>query len=194
MVKKNEKFKKAGIVLSIVLLGLAIVFLIGKSFSFFSYRKEGQTVNVITFKGLDVRILNSQNNSLNLANSYPMYDSQGLAGTPFEFEIENKMSNSIAYTLKIENDEDKQNACTVNSQSCPALSASYIRYAYKIDNGSYSTPANLANNSNSIYTNTIQSGATVKVSILLWIDQTAPNSIQGKYFFGKVVLEAAKQQ
>ena len=59
-----------------------------------------------------------------------MYDSDGLNGTPFEFEITNTSSKTISYTLKIENDTDKQNNCTVNGSTCPVLSANYIKYAY----------------------------------------------------------------
>lgn len=192
MVKKNEKLRKIGILLPVIVLAIAIVFLVGKSFSFFSYRKDGKTVNVITFKGLDVEILNSANDALNLANSYPVYDSEGLDGTPFEFTVENKTSSSVNYTMTIENDTDKQQACTVNNEICPVLSTNYIRYAYSINDGAYSTPANLGTNNGVVLTDQLAINQKNKISILLWIDQDAPNSIQGQYFFGKVVLSAVK--
>ena len=178
--------------MAVVILAMIIVFFVGKSFSFFSYRKEGSVTNIVTFRGLEVNVLASGANSLNLTSAYPVYDSQGLSGTPFEFTVKNATTDSINYTLSIENDTEKQQACTVNDTTCPALEASYIRYAYSIDDGSYSTPANLGSNNQIVFTDQITSNETNKISILLWIDQDAPNSVQGKYFFGKIVLTGAK--
>ena len=192
MVKKNQKLKVAFLSIGVVALAFVLIFLVGKAFAIFFYQKDGETTNTVTFKGLDIAILNSSSNALNLTGAYPMYDSDGLAGTPLELEITNTTNKAIDYLLKIENDEARQSACTVNGSTCPALSDSYIKYAYKFDNGAYSEPANLGTNNNIVFTNTIASGSTLKVSLLVWIDSTAPNSVQGKYFFGKLILEGTK--
>ena len=192
MVKKNEKLRKVAFIVSILAVVSISVFLIGKSFAFFNYRKNGETVNVVTFKGLNVNILNSSDNALNLSGAYPIYDAFGLDGTPFEFEISNVSSQNIDYILKIENDADKQNACEVDGAVCPKLSTNYIKYAYKIGDGEYSTPTNLGENNDIVFSNTINGGSTIRVSLLIWIDQDAPNDTQGKYFFGKLILEANK--
>ena len=194
MLKKNGNLKKMVILLSVTVLAFVIAFFVGKSLSLFAYSKEGTVTNIITFKGLEARILNSGNDALNLANAYPVYDSDGLAGTPFEFTITNTSSNAVSYTLKIENDTDKQQSCTVNGNPCEALSTNYIRYSYSIADGSYSTPANLGTANGILFTDQLAGEQTKKISILLWIDQDAPNSVQGKYFFGKVILEATQQQ
>ena len=193
----EKKFNKKYILIPIFLVVLiATVFVLGKSLAFFNYEKHGETVNVVTFKGLDIDILNSSNNSLSLVNAYPMYDSDGLAQTPLEFNITNLSSNVIDYTLKIETDTEKLSECVIQGTNtpCTGLSTNYIKYAYKFGNGEYSEPANLGSNSNIVLDNTILGGNTTKVSLVIWIDSTATNEIEGQVFYGKLVLEATKSK
>ena len=194
MVKKNEKAKKIILSLSFIILFSLVLVFFGKSLAFFNYQKKGETVNVVTFKGLDIDILNSSNNSLSLVNAYPMYDSEGMEQTPLEFRITNQSSNAIDYTLKVETDIDKLDECVIQGTNtpCTGLSTNYIKYSYRINNGSWSEPDNLGSNSNVVFSDAILGNSNVSVSIKIWIDSTAPNEIQGQVFFGKLVLEATK--
>lgn len=192
MVKKRNPVKLILIIFSVLVLAGIIVFTVGKSFAFFNYKKEGEVVNVVTFNGLSVNIKNSSSEALNLTNAYPEYDFDGMNRNPIEFTITNHSKKPIDYKLKVENDQDKQNNCILNGSVCPQLSTNYIRYSYKLGNSEWSEPANLGSNNNIVLTSTILKNGTSNVEIKIWIDSTSPNEIQGKYFYGKLILEATK--
>ena len=188
------------IVLSIVTLlviTIVIALIFSISYGFFKYSKEGTKVSYLTVKGLEVSIVNKDDDALNLENMYPEYDDEGLTRTPFVFKIKNTGTDAIDYTIKIENDTDKQNACVLedgNNTPCPVLSTNYIKYVYKIGNNIYSTPAILGSNNNIIIEDTIQGLEELEISVILWIDSDTPNTAQNNYFYGKLILEGQKSQ
>ena len=53
--------------------------------------------------------------------------------------------------------------------------------------------ANLGANNDVVINSSISGGQELEISIVLWIDKDATNSIQGQYFFGKLILEGNKQ-
>ena len=108
MIRKNQVVRNIGLVVLVLALMALIVFLVGKAFGFFQYAKKGDVVNVISIKGLEVEVLNSEDDALNLAGAYPMYDEQGLENTAFEFNIINTSSKAFDISLLVENDATKQ--------------------------------------------------------------------------------------
>ena len=193
MVKKHSKLKMVVLIVTVLVLMALIVFLVGRSFGFFQYMKKGEVVNVVAINGLDITIDNETDDALNLTDAYPEYDSDGLQNDPFTFTINNTSSKPIDYTLKLLNDSEKQAECVLEDEvtPCTLLPYEYIKYAYSINNGAYSEPANLTSDG-TIYSETIGGKANTTISIKLWIDSTAPNSIQGNAFFGKLVLSGTK--
>ena len=186
-----KKTRNIIIVLSIVVICTLLVVFVGKSFAFFRYEKHGDTVNVITFNGLSVNV-NSYNDAFNLTNARPEYDFDGMKRDSLDFTITNHSGNTVDYQLKVENDTDKQNACVLNGSICPSLSTNYIKYSYRIDNSEWSEPLNLGANNNIIFTDAIVGFDDVDISIKIWVDSTSPNIAEGKYFYGKIILEAVK--
>ena len=85
----NRKTKIIIITVSIIILATILLLVVGNSFGFFKYLKKGDIVNVITIKGIDVKILNNEDDALNLENAYPIIDSEGMLSTPFEFTMTN---------------------------------------------------------------------------------------------------------
>lgn len=194
MVKKHGKLKLIILVASVLVLMLLIVFLVGKTFAFFQYAKKGDVVNVITISGLNVNVDESTTSALNITDAYPQYDGDGLNNNPFTFTVTNATSKNIDYSLKLLNDSEKQALCYIDDEEttqCTLLPYQYIRYAYSINDGEYSEPLNLTENGN-IYSETLSGGSNTKISIKIWIDSTAPNSIQGNVFFGKLILSGEK--
>ena len=195
MEKKYKKIKIVVLVLIVLLLMSLIVFIVGRSFGFFQYKKKGDVVNVVSINGINVRVLSGSDNALNLVNTYPMYDNEGLSNTPFTFTIENTSRKPIDYTLKVENDTEKQSSCVLADKvtPCTQLPTSYIRIAYSINDGAYSEPKTLGGaNNNVIYSETINGRETRKVAIKVWIDKDATNAIQENVFFGKLIISGEK--
>ena len=123
-----------------------------------------------------------------------MYDFEGMENQPIEFTVTSHSNKTLNYTLKIENDIEKQNNCVIEGTNdpCPPLSTNYIKASYKIGDNDWSEPINLGSNSNIVLTDTISKNNDKDISIKIWIDSTAPNEIQGTYFYGKLILEATK--
>lgn len=185
----KQKKKIILLVIAVIALMLIIVFLIGRSFGFFKYVKKGENVNIITINGITTEILNDENDALNLENTYPTSDSDGLLLEPFEFVMTNTSSRNLSYTIKIEIDSDKMADCTLEDGTlCPELSTNYIRYSYKKDDGTYTEPRNLGEDNNNISSGTIAGKESITSSIILWIDSTAGNEIMNHYFYGKVII------
>lgn len=189
--KNKKKYIIIGFI--VVLLMTLIVFLVGRSFGFFKYVKEGEIVNIITINGIEVEIINKEADSLNLSNAYPMTDSEGLTLTPFEFTMKNTASKSLSYAIKVVLDEEKISQCTLeDGTTCQELSTDYIKYSYKKNDGSYSEPIILSSNNNVITTGIIDGNETITSSIILWIDRNAGNEIMNHYFFGKIIITGEK--
>ena len=185
---KNKK-KTILLVISVILLMILIIFLVGRSFGFFQYIKKGENINLITISGIETKILSTDDNVLNLENAYPISDSDGLSLTPFVFSMTNTSSRNLSYTMKIEMDTDKLNNCTLeDGSSCQALSTNAIKYSYKKDDGTYSTPKNLGASNDIITGGVISSKETITSSIILWIDSGAGNEYMNQYFFGKLMI------
>lgn len=199
----NQKVKRVLIVLILVILVGVIIFFVGKSFGFFQYVRKGETVNIIAINGIDVEILNKDKNNLNLENAYPMYESEGLAQTPFEFTMTNTSSRALNYSIKISVDQDKLDACTtevtkedgsLEKIKCQELSTGSIKVSYKKDDGTYSKAQLLSQDNGVIATGVIEGKGVVKNSIVLWIDEDSGNEIMNHYFFGKIIIEGTKAE
>ena len=130
MERKHQTLKTIGLIVLVLALMVLIIFLVGKAFGFFQYAKKGEVANVIGVKGLEVEVLNENDDALNLTGTYPMFDQQGLALTPFEFNIINPSTKTFDISLLVESDTEKQDDCVIEGTNtpCTALSTSYIRY------------------------------------------------------------------
>ena len=189
----SKKTRNIIVTVSVIILVILLVFIVGNSFGFFKYIKKGDIVNIITIKGIEVEILNDEDDALNLENAYPISDSDGMLLTPFVFSMTNTSSSALTYSILIENDEEKLANCVLeDGSSCEELDISNIKYSYKKDDGSYSEPVLLSNDNNIIASGVINSDETIKSSIILWITSEAGNEIQNKYFFGKLVIQSEK--
>jgi len=185
----KQKKKTILLVVITIILMLLIIFLVGRSFGFFKYNKEGEKINIITIKGIEVEIINPEIDSLNLENAYPVDDTEGMTYEPFVFTMTNTSNRNLSYSILVEKDEDKQAECVIDEYLiCPELSTDYIKYAYKKNDGTYTEPRNLGSDNNIIASGTIAGGETVTSSIILWIDSEAGNEIMNHYFYGKIVI------
>ncbi len=190
---KNRK-KWIGIAIFMIVLIVIIVFIVGRSFGFFRYIREGEIVNIIKINGIEVDILNKDKDALNLTNKYPVYDEEGLTYTPFEFTVTNTTSRDLTYQVKIVSDTEQLSSCTLEDGSpCEELTTDNIKFVYKQDEEAYTEPAILKNEDKDkdgvIATVVIPAKESITHSIILWIKNDANEDIVEKYFYGKVILE-----
>ena len=189
---KNKFVKRLLVLLLIVIVLCFAFFFLDKSFGFFKYKKLGDIINVVTIKGLEVKILDNDSSLLNIENGYPIYDSEASELTPFRFSVKNKFSKKVKYSIKVLLDDDKASKCKLDSGVvCPTLSSNYIKFVSRIADNDYSKPMILKDSNSVVISGEIDAGEIIDYSIILWIDQDAGNEIMNHYFFGKIIIEGA---
>lgn len=91
-------------VLSIVGIAILVIAVVGVSFAFFTYSKQGTTNNVITTGKIEFAY--NEVNNLSLTNQFPSTDEEGLAdnqANAFSFNVSGTIpatANPINYTVK----------------------------------------------------------------------------------------------
>lgn len=172
--RENLKAYKGIIFFSLILLTIVI----GTSYALFStVRTSKKTVEVEagTFK---ISFLDS--NYINLENTYPMTDEEGLNTSAYKFTITNNGTLNGKYNISLE--ESSENT----------LDKSYIKYSIKEGDGTWSTPALLSNGIILTDNKQLNSSDHVDYELKLWLDESAPNEVQGTKYQAKIVVSATQ--
>ena len=99
---RKEKKKR---ILTIILAIVAVISVIGASYAVWTYTFEGQAVNLLETEMIEVDLLESNTDVINLTNALPKSDTQGIEQSEtFEFAVttRTKAVTDIFYDLKIE--------------------------------------------------------------------------------------------
>ena len=194
MNKKVNRFKN-----QIVLTGIAVVAvvvsMIGGSYAIFSSSSTAGEYNVLKAGNLEVSYVEGENgygDVLSLNGAYPMSDSDGIKQTPYRFNITNTGDIPLDYRIKIEYDEAiiAEDHCENN-----LLDQQYVKYQFE-STGTATLLSTKAADDYVIYDSAkanepaLQPGSSKIHEIKLWITSDAPNSVLGKHFHGKVVVES----
>mgnify|MGYP001625952050 FL=1 len=99
----GEKMKdKRNKILLIFLILLLVLVIIALTFAAFNYQKEGKD-NVITLGNLELTL--AEGNTINLVDTYPLTDSEGLALEGYDFTLENTGDAAVDYVIYLDNVE-----------------------------------------------------------------------------------------
>lgn len=172
--KENLKAYKGIIFFSLILLTIVI----GTSYALFStVRTSKKTVEVEagTFK---ISFLES--NYINLINTYPMTDEEGINTEGYRFTITNEGTLNGKYNISLEESEEN------------TLDKSYVKYSIKEGDGTWSTPALLSNGTILLDNKLLNSTDHVDYELKLWLDEAAPNEVQGTKYQAKIVVSATQ--
>ena len=96
----NEKRNKIMLVVLLVALIIVIILL---SYAAFRFLGEGQRENVITSGTLKLNLV--EGNTINLVDTYPLTDSEGLALDGYDFTLQNTGTASVDYVIYLDNVE-----------------------------------------------------------------------------------------
>ena len=164
--------KKRIIILVVSLIAITGI-IVGVSYAFFSVGGSQEQANTFTSGCLNIS-LTSNSSSINLANTYPITDIEGLEGTSYDFTITNTCSSETNYNINLE---------SLNNQT-NSLSADYIKVALSSDtvdnvisklssNTSVTSEIEGAYESYNLYTGTLQGEESKNYHLKLWIDYDA---------------------
>ena len=172
---KNKKNTKR-LIISIVIL---LILVIGIAYAAFSYAGVGQKTNVVTLGSLKLTL--SEGDAVNLEDSYPLSDSQGLALNGYSFTLQNTGTADVDYAIYLD-------TVAISSPDVK-LADSYLKYSLT-KNGSASSAAYLntlgTGTSRVLDQGTINSGANNTYILKLWTTTEIDGDIAGQVWKGKI--------
>lgn len=96
----KEKRNKVAL---IVLLIILIIVIIALTYAAFRFKGEGNKTNTITLGTLELTL--NEGNTINLVDTYPLTDSEGLALDGYDFTLENTGTASVNYVIYLDDIE-----------------------------------------------------------------------------------------
>ena len=194
MKKENKSFMEKN-KKQVIAIALALVLLIGGSYAWLSVTLKG-TKKVRIEAGTLSLVLN-EGNEINVSDSVPMSDVDGLKTDAYTFSLENNGNVTSEYTIYLDD-------ASIDSAD-ERFDDSALKYSLKKNDGA-STTALLStlqdsNGKRVLETGTIEAGTTNTYSLNLWIKDEATNDdVQttkdgqtvGKVFAGKLRIEASQ--
>ncbi len=168
----------------IVLTGLIVFMLVafgGFTYAIFTNSKvqEGSN-NISTYNCLDIQITGEE--EINLDNAFPIRDEEGLLLTPYKFKVKNKCNHYMALNLGIE----LTNENTLSAENIKVI-MNKVDEEGEID--LLSTKGTDTLNKYIIINDELFINEEKEYEIRVWVDYNANNSIEGKLFKGKVIVE-----
>ena len=171
---KNKK-----IIILIILILISILTLIGSSYALLTktFTSKKLSVEVGTLK-VDF----TEGNAINLDNTKPMSDSDGLNTTPYTFTITNSGTIDSYYTIS--NEEDTNNT----------LDTTYLKYKLVSNDGYDSGVKRLKDMGTGTYRivdeRALLKSKSVTYKLYLWVASDAGNDIQNKIYKSKIIVNS----
>ena len=175
---KNKK-----IIILIILILVSILTLIGSSYALLTktFASKKLSVEVGTLK-VDF----TEGNAINLDNTKPMSDSDGLNTIPYTFTITNSGTIDSYYTIS--NEEDTNNT----------LDTTYLKYKLVSNDGYDSGIKRLKDIGTGTYRivdeRALLKSKSVTYKLYLWIASDAGNDIQNKIYKSKIIVNSTSNR
>ena len=174
--------KKKALYISII----GVLLLIGVSYAIWQLNFTQESSNVVSAACFNITYTDQDN--INLENTYPMLDSEGSSLTPYQFTITNNCSEYASYQVNLE----VLNTTTINSEfvkikfgeETPKLLTNYTSVATTLAN---------ASSAYKMIQGFLQPNESKTYTLRLWIDGdvTLEDNIENKLFSSKVTIASA---
>lgn len=192
MLKKNKtKLFKHQVLITAISVFAIVISMIGGSYAIFSSTSKADEYNVLKVGKLEISYVDTGDgygDVLSLNGAYPISDSEGIAGSPYRFNITNTGTITADFKIKILYDESiiEEDGCENN-----LLLQKYVKYQF--DNGEPTLLSSKEGEDYSVYkADNLLPGSSEIHEIRIWIDESATNEVLGKHFHGKVVVESTQ--
>ena len=202
MFNKKKERVKGQIALTAIAVIAVVVSMVGGSYAIFSSSVSSGEYNVLSAGNLEISYVEGENgygDILSLNGAYPQANPANLselqAMTAYRFNITNTGDIPLDYRIRIEYDDAiiDEDGCRNN-----LLSFDYIRYNFDktldnnvpVSNILSSATSHIIYDSAAANQPALQPNSSKIHEIRIWIDNDAPNSVLGKHFHGKVVIDS----
>ena len=152
----------------VILIGI-----IGITYAFFSTGGNQEQANTFTSGCLNISLTDASA-SINLTNTYPVTDLEGLDGTSYDFTITNSCNTSTNYSINLESLNQVSNSLSADYIKI-ALSSDTVNNVISIlnDNTSVTPEIDGAYEAYNLYTGTLGASETKTYHLKLWLDYDA---------------------
>ena len=179
------KMGKRQLMLTLISILAVTIIAIGSSFAIFTTSVKSSDYNVIKVGSLNIDFGNDANNTLTLADQYPISDSEGQASDPYTFTITNTGTLDAYYTIKLVDDTDM-----INQDGCSGNQLDKNDIKYSLDGGNPTLLGSTASNEYVIASGSLEPEASKTYNLRVWIKENVSNDVLGKHFHGQIVVEA----
>ena len=167
MEKKNKKIWIIGG------LVLCLVAVIGITFAFFSTGGTQDTANTFTSGCLNIELTDASA-SINLTNTYPISDVEGVDTTSYDFTVRNTCDTSTNYSINLESLNQVSNSLSADYIKVSLSSDTVDNVISKLSDNTSTTPElDGAYESYTLYTGSLEAHETKTYHLKLWIDYDA---------------------
>ena len=166
----ERKSKKIWIIGGLV---LCLVAVIGITFAFFSTGGTQNTANTFTSGCLNIELTDASA-SINLTNTYPISDVEGVDSTSYDFTIRNTCDTSTNYSINLESLNQVANSLNADYIKVSLSSDTFDNVISKLSANTEATPEiDNAYESYTLYTGNLGANETKTYHLKLWIDYDA---------------------
>ena len=164
--------KKRMVILTVSLIAVVGI-IVGVSYAFFSIGGSQEQANTFTSGCLNISLTDASS-SINLSNTYPITDIEGLETTSYDFTITNTCSTNTNYSINLESLNQVANSLSEDYIKV-SLSSDTVGNVISIlsDNTSVTPEIDGAYESYNLYTGTLGASETKTYHLKLWIDYDA---------------------
>ena len=198
--KDVRLFKNQILIIGICVFTIVLSY-IGGSYALFTSTSKSGEYNSLSVGDLEISYVDTgagYGDVLSLNGAYPMSDGDGANTTPYRFSIENKGTIPLDFRIKLLDDESiiQEDGCSNN-----LIDRNYVMI--KVDNNNPIVLGSLSSSDYVIYSKgnlaageydrletALVPGSSEIHEIRIWIKSDAPNSVLGKHFHGKMVIES----
>ena len=170
--------KKKYIIISVVVILISVIALVGASYALLTISLEGD--KEITLKAGILKVDFIEGDNINLENTAPMSDKEGLKTTPYTFTVTNTGNIDAYYHVSLE--EDSNNT----------LSNNYIKMRLTGSNGYDSGIIKVNNYGVGTFEirgeDILEPSDKVTYTLYMWLDEKAGNEVQGTIYQSKIVV------
>lgn len=174
-------------VLSVIMVSLVLG---GSAYAVFTSLSVSD-YNTVKMGALELSYEEDESSVINLESTYPISDEEGEASRGYDFSIRNTGTLASKYVVYIGSD-----SAVIASENCSQNLINYKDIKVNVNNGTTQTLNTYATGKYDasgyelyqLEEGTLQPGETKKFNIKMWINSEADNSVLGKHFHGKVVI------
>ena len=166
----EKKKKKIWIIGGLV---LCLVAVIGITFAFFSTGGTQDTANTFTSGCLNIELTDASS-SINLTNTYPISDIEGVDSTSYDFTIRNTCDTPTNYSINLESLNQVSNSLNADYIKVSLSSDTFDNVISKLSDNIVVTPElDGAYEAYTLYTGSINAHDEKTYHLKLWIDYDA---------------------